>query len=362
MLEKILGGILLKKKVKAVLAGALAITLLTGFTACKNNAEDTAATADTTVQEKAVIPVNPLTNSLDYSATSVGKRPIAFVINNQPQARPQWGLNSADAVFEFPVEGMITRMMWVFADYDKLPEKIGPLRSARHHFVYTAGSLDAIYIHWGGSTMGYQAIEDNNIDDIDAMKYGDGAGKYFYRDKTRSVAIEHRGITDGQNVREVIDTAITRQTLKDGKVGAPFLFAKKEASSAEPCTSLSVSFSADFNRSFKYDAGEKLYYNSMNGSAFCDGNDDTQNAMTNVVVLYAPVTTLANELVDVDLTGGTGLYVTNGTYAKIKWTKGNNTTDQLQLYYDDGTPVELNSGKTWFNMIPDSRQSKTVIN
>lgn len=350
----------MRKGMKAALALSMACVIGFSLAACKAEPDENASTAPATTQ-KAVALTNPLTNSTDYGADNVGKRPIAFVVNNQPQARPQWGLNSADAVFEFPVEGMITRMMWLYADYDKLPDKIGPLRSARHHFVYMAGSLDAIYIHWGGSTLGKQAIEDNNIDDIDAMKYGDGAGKYFYRDKTRNTAIEHRGITDGQNVRDVIDLAIDRKTLKKGTVGAPFVFSDKTVAGGEPCNSLSISFSSDFNRAFKYDPTSNVYYNSMNGEAFCDGNTDKQNSVTNVLVLYAPYDVLPNELADVDLTGGTGLYVTNGTYSRVKWSKGNDTTTQLELTYEDGTPVKLNAGKTWFNFVPDERQSKTVI-
>lgn len=351
----------MKKAVKSIFAGVLAISMLASFAACKNTEAGVSGEDDTPKTTEAPIPVNQLTGSTDISASSVGKRPIAFVINNQPQARPQWGLNSMDAVFEFPVEGMITRMMWLCGDYENLPQKIGPLRSARHHFVYTAGALDAIYVHWGGSTLGYQAIEDNNIDDIDAMKHGDGAGKYFYRDKTRNTAIEHRGVTDSENVREVIDEVITRKDLKNGAVGAPFIFSENKVSGSGVCNKISVTFSSDFKRSFAYDADKGLYYNSMNGEPFCDGNTDKQNSVTNVIVLYAPVTVLDNELVDVDLAGGTGVYVTGGTYENIKWQKGNDATSALKLTYEDGTPVELNQGKSWFNIVPKDQQSRTAI-
>lgn len=351
----------MKKATKSIMAGVLAITMLACLSACKKESEDVVGNTQMPETQQVQTPVNQLTGMTDISTSSVGKRPIAVVINNQPQARPQWGLNSADAIFEFPVEGMITRMMWLYGDYDKLPEKIGPLRSARHHFVYTAGALDAIYIHWGGSTLGYQAIKDNNIDDIDAMKYGDGAGKYFYRDKTRSTAIEHRGITDGDNLREVIELAIDRQSLKKDSVGAPFLFSQETVAGADSCTRLSISFSSGFNRVFQYDADERLYYNSMNGEPFRDGNDGKQNAVSNIFVLYASVSTLSNELVDVDLTGGTGIYITNGTSQKVKWSKGNNATSKLEITYEDGTPVKMNTGKTWFNFVPDNQQNKTVI-
>lgn len=351
----------MKKIAKRLFTTAMAVLMVTSFAACgKDSTVDTPVT-DAITQPEVTIPTNPITGSTEYSESSVGKRPIAIVINNQPQARPQWGLNSADAVFEFPVEGMITRMLWIFSDYEKLPEKIGPIRSARHHFVYTAGSLDAIYLHWGGSTLGYQAIKDSGIDDIDAMKHGDGKGAYFYRDKTRNVAIEHRGITDGTSVTNAINELIDRPTLKQKSIGTPFVFSDKKVKASNPCNTLSFVFSSNFKRTFKYDVDNNLYYNSMNGEPFCDGNTDKQNAVTNVLVLYAPVKTLANELVDVDLTGGTGIYVTGGTYAKVNWSKGNDAKSKLELTYEDGSNVKLNKGKTWFNFVPDDCESKTVI-
>ncbi|NLM44527.1 MAG: DUF3048 domain-containing protein, partial [Clostridiales bacterium] len=60
-------------------------------------------------------------------------RPVAVMIDNERNARPQSGITEADIVFEMPVEGNITRYM---AIYHHLPsEKIGPVRSARPYFI-----------------------------------------------------------------------------------------------------------------------------------------------------------------------------------------------------------------------------------
>lgn len=328
------------------------------FASCGKK-DDPAKQADggTTAPEQVQL-VNPLTNSTDFAASSKGKRPMAIVINNQPQARPQWGLNSADVVFEFPVEGMITRMLWLFSDYTKLPEKIGPIRSARHHFVYTAGSLDSIYIHWGGSTMGYKAIEDEDIDDIDQLN-GDHE-QYFYRDKTRDVAIEHRGISDGGKLQEAVSKFVDRPELKNDKI-APFFFSKEEVLLDNPCSKISFTYGGKFNRAFQYNTEDGLYYNSMNGTAFSDGNTGKQNAMKNVIVLYAPTKEMSNGLVDVDLTGGEGVYAANGKYAKIKWTKGNDAKSEYKFTYIDGAGVELETGKTWISVVQSYEADKTTI-
>ena len=57
------------------------------------------------------------------------KRVIAFKIDNNINARPQSGLQEADAVHEILVEGGMTRFLAFF--YDNTSKYLGPIRSAR---------------------------------------------------------------------------------------------------------------------------------------------------------------------------------------------------------------------------------------
>ena len=57
------------------------------------------------------------------------KRVIAFKIDNNINARPQSGLQEADAVHEILVEGGMTRFLAYF--YDNTSKYLGPIRSAR---------------------------------------------------------------------------------------------------------------------------------------------------------------------------------------------------------------------------------------
>ena len=66
----------------------------------------------------------------------VTKRPILAVkIDNYSIARPQWGLERADAIIEVNVEG-VTRFIGLFQS--QLPNEVGPVRSAR------TGDLDLL--------------------------------------------------------------------------------------------------------------------------------------------------------------------------------------------------------------------------
>ncbi|MDA3013849.1 MAG: DUF3048 domain-containing protein, partial [Actinomycetota bacterium] len=57
------------------------------------------------------------------------RRAIAFKIDNNLNARPQSGLQEADAVYEILVEGGMTRFLAFFLD--KSSTYLGPIRSAR---------------------------------------------------------------------------------------------------------------------------------------------------------------------------------------------------------------------------------------
>ena len=56
-----------------------------------------------------------------------------MTINNHPQARPQSGIAQADVVYEMLAEGNVTRFLALFQS--EIPDKIGPIRSARDYFI-----------------------------------------------------------------------------------------------------------------------------------------------------------------------------------------------------------------------------------
>ena len=198
-----------KNIIKAISILMVLVTILT-FGACKdNNQYEQSGNVSTTKGEESTtenkdLPknVNPLTGKADLSDSAIGARPIAIMVENSPSARPQWGISTPDIVVEGVVEGGITRMMWIYADAEDIPNKVGPTRSARHDYVEIAKGMNAIFVHWGGSdekgfTLAYPTIKNLGVNNIDGMKY---SGTYFFRDKTRNTSSEHRGCTSGENI------------------------------------------------------------------------------------------------------------------------------------------------------------------
>ena len=76
------------------------------------------------------------------------RRPIAIMMSNDKEARPQYGMNRAGVVYEAPVEAEMNRYMAVIEDYDDL-DRIGSVRSCRTYYTYFAREFDAIYAHFG---------------------------------------------------------------------------------------------------------------------------------------------------------------------------------------------------------------------
>lgn len=349
---------MIRKTVAACLTLALAAT---AFSACGKEEkplvpDDTSAPITQTAAQSNK---NPLTG-LELRTEAIGKRPVAVMVENSPQARPQWGLSSPDVVIEGVAEGGITRMMWLYADIADMP-KVGPTRSARHDYVELAEGFDAIYVHFGGSVYAYDTLKKDEVDDID----GTASGSYFARDKSRNVALEHTAYTTGENIQKAIADKNIRTDIQQDNV-SPFSFAAEKLTlSGGTCNSVTAEFSSNYKHTFKYIAEEGLYANYMNTSEMKDANGKTMK-VTNVLILYTGVSGIKGAdkgQVDWDLTGGNGVYISNGTYQNIKWSKGTASTPTapLKLTDESGTELKLNTGKMWIGFVPADNSGATVI-
>ncbi len=73
--------------------------------------------------------IQPLNGRPLDDETLLNIRPIAVKIDNDEKARPQYGIEDADIVYEILVENQITRFLAIF--HSNYPELVGPVRSAR---------------------------------------------------------------------------------------------------------------------------------------------------------------------------------------------------------------------------------------
>lgn len=281
-------------------------------------------------------------------------RPYAVMINNNHAAWPQCGLDDAYLVYEIVAEGGITRMMALYKD--KLPEKVGSVRSARHYFIDYAEENDAIFIHWGGSPQAYSRIR-TGIDDLDGIAL---EGSVFFRDKTLRRDYEHTGFVDLAKVKEYADDkGYTRDTKKDLLLNYSAteidLSAKAEAKGAN---SIELEYSDYHTTSYDYDAENKVYKRSMSGKANVDLETGEQYTAKNIIVYKVRNYTLndgeSKGRQDLENVGsGSGYYISNGYAVPITWEKTSHS-GQTIYKYESGEEITVNDGNTFIQILPQN--------
>lgn len=367
-------------KIKRALSAAVCIGLILSSTSCGKKSTEvekkTETSATTTVtasqtakttttkktettkaEEKAPAKAakkksyNILTGKNDISKSAQGKRPVAIMINNISTALPQYGIYDADVMFECPVEGGITRMMALYADYTKVPD-VCSVRSCRYYFAYFASSFDAIYFHWGiDMHVADKKLKELAIDHID--------GQYnevlFKRDPNRigAYSMEHTGYCDGSEIPEQVKAAGIRSHLSESSAKSVFSFTDKfKKLSDEAATNVNVTFSNSYYSTFTYDEKSKTYKKQHNGSKHMDTAANKQLEYTNVIVLASndiKVIRNDNGLLSLDWKGGYGYCFSAGTVQKITWSK-ESEKGKLILKTDNGKQLKINSGKTYIGV------------
>ncbi|MBQ3290777.1 MAG: DUF3048 domain-containing protein [Mogibacterium sp.] len=207
-----------RNKLKAFIAFGLVLLIGMGaflITSCSGNEQE----PEPEETEEVVTLTNLFTGETaedGYDESASSRRSVAFVVENTPDARPQWGLDdpnySPDIVLQGEVEGGITRTLWFYADSNKLPEIIGPMRSARPPYIRFSELFDSVFIHWGqssskkGEYVGANTVfRKDKVDHINQMTFDDSKIGLYDRDYTRSVSIEHRGILYGSKVPAALE-------------------------------------------------------------------------------------------------------------------------------------------------------------
>lgn len=345
------------KLYRRLIAILLCLVFLFSFSACKKNKQVEEPTTEPVSTTEAPLPTaNPLTGEEDFNQKFLGKRPIAITIqNSEPRCRPQWGLCSADIVIEGEVEGTATKYLWLFSNPTKI-KKAGPFRSVRRDFVELAMGFDANLVHCGwssGSSIGaYEYISSTGYDHINnPVEWGSTAPNGSYAGQ------EYCSYTTWDLINSQIKSKKIRRKIKT-EYSQPFTFNETATDlTGGKCASIAFRIGNN-NARFTYKDG--IYYGDYSGVEMKD-NDGTLYGVTNVIVLYINSITYPDGYrCDMDLSGGTGVIASNGTYQEITWTKGDGE-DMLKLFDKDGNDLKLNIGKSYIALARLSNAELTEI-
>jgi hypothetical protein len=268
-------------------------------------------------------------------------------IENSTAARPQTGLQTADVVYEVPVEGNITRFVCVFSD--NVPEIVMPVRSGRVPFLYIQHEWDAIFMHYGGSGSdddhsdfsyyGNSLRSDIKIE-IDGLK--GKWDKYFYR---------FSGKKAPHNV--VGNPRLAQQLYNYDPKPLGWVFISDSAYPGEVVSKIDLKLcSNDSNYiSYNYDAANDKYLRFMNGKPFMSAETGKQLTVKNIIVMYTTYHTSAKiKLWDMVGIGNADIYI-GGKLIKGSWERA--TADEVTIFRDDkGSQIVLRPGNTWIHISP----------
>lgn len=283
--------------------------------------------------------LNPLTGLYEYDGI-LNIRPVAVMINNDVRAQDvQAGLPQADIIYETEIEGGETRLMAVFQDAQKV-ENIGTIRSARYAYIDLAMGHNAVYVH-RGSDETYAGPHLKDLDDIDIHE-----GNYGYRTKN-GLALEHTLYAKGETLWNGIASKFNT-TLENVQPWQTFAKEGEKISLAGgDANKVTVAFSGNFKSVFVYDEKTGLYERNFKNKVPTEYLTKESTKVKNVIVCLTKIVDYPDrEHRNIPLEGGEGYYITNGTFQRIKWSKGESSAS-LKFTYEDGSAVVMSPGNTW---------------
>lgn len=343
-------------------------------------------------------PINGEMYTAAESSVWETRRPIAAMIENHLDARPESGLSKADVVYEAIAEGGITRFLTIFycgASAENV--NVAPIRSARVYFINMAAGYgtDPIFLHQGGANnicstcpggvkpitqsnpkvntvtllekLGWRGGSDgNNFDGGYNIGYPIVIRNQYRLDANTAAAWEHSVVADldevwkeaaerGYNYKDGDDVAWTKGfkewTFQDGK-----------ASTSPTSADIKFDFWASmpgYDVEWKYDSSTNSYKRYNGGSAHMDWEfDKSQLSASNVVIMFVketgPLDTEHHMYYEVVGTGK-AIVFQNGEAVEGNWKKAS-ALDREVFYDTNGDEIKMVRGQTWIEMVPSTNE------
>jgi len=258
------------------------------------------------------------------------KTVYAVVIDNIENARPHHGINEANVVYEYEVEGGITRYLALFSSF---PTKVGPIRSARFHSAVLAMENDTSYIHAGGGVDVLQAMRSLGVKSINELTW-DGEG--FFRDGRR---------------RAPHNLYVNLADL--GVEDKPEQFIMRPAYLSRRGTEIR-NITIEYNRrhivSYTYDPQKEAYRQMINGERVRDAQGK-QIYARNVIIAYVPYEIDLFLRPTAELVGeGEIDFYSMGQHFKGRWRK-EDLHSPTRFYFLDGEEIQRVYGQTWIHLM-----------
>ncbi len=301
--------------------------------------------------------------------------PLAVMVENSTNSRPQGGLNHADVVYEAVAEGGITRFMALFLCQDA--GDIQPVRSARTYFLDWLSEYNgALYAHVGGANTPGPAnalgqIQDYGIRDMD--QFGLGFPTYW---RGADKVAPHNVHSTTEKLWKAGEDRKWGVEVDGERWDKDFISWKFKSDTAQTTLTASKIFVPFWTQSIN-DYGVNWTYNSATNSYDRShtntGNftDTVSGAVVSpkVVIVQFQKESVVNDGYDAGehlLYGnkgtGEGLLFQDGTVTEIKWNKKTRLDRSIYTDAKTGKEVELNRGQIWIETVPTYSESDVTYN
>ncbi len=333
---------------------------------------------DPSVPRDQVCPLNGVKYTKQEKEIWDTRRPLAVMMENSEEARPQSGISRADVVYEALAEGWITRFMGVFFCNTPMENiTFAPVRSARTYFLDWVSEYDALYNHVGGAgrcpddTVDPRAkalcqIDQYGIKDLDqfGISYPD-----CYRNPDRldhPVATEHTMVCFSDNLYKIAEkrewTNVDERGIAWDKNFKEWLF-KEDTVEADRGTvnNIKIVFAQGYEKydtEWEYDKTNNNYKRKTGGVAHLDLETKEQLTAKNVIVQLVKLTGPVDEhghMLYGTIGSGKALIFQDGKVTVGTWAKKSRIG--RTVYSDNlGKEIQLDRGVVWIEFIPSEQQ------
>jgi len=280
-------------------------------------------------------PVAPLTGLADPHRLTRHRSALTIKIDNTPEARPQFGIDQADVVYEEISEGGITRLAAIFNS--NLPTKVGPVRSVRRtdrEIVYPIGGVFAFS---GGAQYALQSIATAPVKTFDQST----SGAAMFRDDKRYAP------------HNLYANAALLMTYGGRPKPPPALFTYQPASSTTRgprVRSFVVGFGSGYATSFTWDTRTKSWDRSIFGRPDVTADGALLSPRNVIVMSVSYIGGLGVIGAQAKLTGSGPVEVfSGGTVQRGTWSR--TSLRRPIVYRASGRTLTLKPGQTWVELL-----------
>ena len=304
--------------------------------------------------------INPLTGLKVSDLSILERRPLVIKITNFPrQVRPQWGLNSADHIYEYYLEDDLTRFIGIF--YGRDASQVGPIRSARPFDMHIVRAYKGVFVFGFADSRIYNLLMESEFSNRLVLQRPDNCPPLCRIGESR----------DYNNL--FTDTALMSQYITErGTSNGPqdvdgLRFEEKTyvVSGGGGANRVAIRFSVESYNRWEYDPISQQYLRFQESQSLAEGQEaylplfdslsGKQVAADNLIILFVKTDyyfrSHSTEIFDIQLEGeGEAYALRQGKIFRINWQRQGRDA-VLVLKFANGTPYPLRPGNIWFEVM-----------